>query len=135
MRRIAPASSTTTTSNRTPATPHSGWTASKASAAPINLIAERVLLGTIIATSGVIDDVYLDAGDHKRAAKLFEDVLERFDDKLTMKARAEALIGLGTARMHLGALDEAVGPLSEAADLDPPRRHLPGTWTPKNPFG
>jgi len=63
--------------------------------------------------------VYLDAGDHKRAAKLFEEVLERFDDKLTMKARADALIGLGTARMHLGALDEAVGPLSEAADLDP----------------
>ncbi|MBL8739803.1 MAG: tetratricopeptide repeat protein, partial [Myxococcales bacterium] len=63
--------------------------------------------------------VYLDAGDHKRAAKLYEEVLERFDDKLTMKARAEALIGLGSARLKMGALDEAVGPLSEAADLDP----------------
>ncbi len=63
--------------------------------------------------------VYLDAGDHQRAAKLYEDVLERFDDRLTMKARADALVGLGTARLHLGELDAAIGPLSEASDLDP----------------
>ncbi len=63
--------------------------------------------------------VFLDAGEAKRAAKLYEDVLERFDDKLTMRARADVLVGLGTARLKLGNLDEAVGPLSEASDLDP----------------
>ncbi|NUP10948.1 MAG: protein kinase [Polyangiaceae bacterium] len=63
--------------------------------------------------------VHLDAGDHKRAATLYADVLERFDDKLTMRARADALIGLGTARLHLGELDAAVPALSEASDLDP----------------
>jgi tetratricopeptide (TPR) repeat protein len=63
--------------------------------------------------------VLLDAGDHKRAASLYEEVLERFDDKLTMRARADALVGLGSARLKLGELDAAVGPLSEACDLDP----------------
>ncbi len=63
--------------------------------------------------------VCLDAGEAKRAVKLFEDLLERFDERLGMKMRAEALLGLGTARMKLGQLDDALAPLAEAADLDP----------------
>jgi tetratricopeptide (TPR) repeat protein len=60
-----------------------------------------------------------EATDAKRAAQLFQDVLTRFDEKLTMRMRAEALIGLGNARISLGDLKEAVAPLGEAHDLDP----------------
>jgi tetratricopeptide (TPR) repeat protein len=63
--------------------------------------------------------VYLDAGEAKRSVKLFEELLERFDERLGMKMRSEALLGLGTARYKLGQHDDAIAPLAEAADLDP----------------
>jgi tetratricopeptide (TPR) repeat protein len=59
------------------------------------------------------------SGDHKRAVVLFQDVLTRFDDKLTMRMRSDALLGLGNARIALGELKEAVAPLAEAHDIDP----------------
>lgn len=63
--------------------------------------------------------VVLDSGDARRAAKLFDDVLKGFDERIGMKTRHEALLGLGEARLKLGELDAALGPLGEAADLDP----------------
>lgn len=63
--------------------------------------------------------VLLDAGDAKRANKVFADVLERFDEKLGMKTRAEVLLGLGEARFKSGDLEGAISPLSEASDLNP----------------
>ncbi len=63
--------------------------------------------------------VYLDGGEAKKAAELYGNVLTEFDDKLSMKMRADALLGLGSARMKTGELDLAIAPLSEAADLDP----------------
>ncbi len=63
--------------------------------------------------------VLLDAGDGKRANKIFADILERFDDKLGMKTRADVLLGLGEARFKIGDLDGAISPLSEASDLNP----------------
>ncbi|MFO0551681.1 MAG: tetratricopeptide repeat protein [Polyangiaceae bacterium] len=63
--------------------------------------------------------VFLDAGDARRAVELFTELLGKFEDKLSTQARADALVGLGTARVKLGDLDAAIAPLSEAADLDP----------------
>ena len=63
--------------------------------------------------------VLLDAGQAKRAVKLFEDLDKRFGKDLPNKVRALGMLGLGEARMKSGDLDGALQPLSDASDLDP----------------
>ncbi len=63
--------------------------------------------------------VNLDAGKGKEAAKLYDDLLKRFGDRLDPLERADALLHLGEARRAAGDRDGAIEPLTDAADLVP----------------
>ncbi|AUX23142.1 protein kinase [Sorangium cellulosum] len=63
--------------------------------------------------------VHLDAGKASEAAALYRDVAERLGARLPGPERAEALLGLGEARLAAGDAEGAIGPLTDAADLLP----------------
>ena len=63
--------------------------------------------------------VTYDAGKGKEAARLFQDLLKRFGDTLTANERADAMLQLGESWMKAGEYEEAILPLTEAADLAP----------------
>lgn len=63
--------------------------------------------------------VTFDSNKGKEAARLYQDLLKRFGDGLTMNERADAMLMLGESWMKAGEYDEAILPLTEAADLLP----------------
>jgi tetratricopeptide (TPR) repeat protein len=63
--------------------------------------------------------VSLDAGKGKEAARLYQDLLKRFGETLTINERADGMLKLGEAWMKAGEYEEAILPLTEAADLAP----------------
>jgi tetratricopeptide (TPR) repeat protein len=63
--------------------------------------------------------VTFDSNKGKEAARLYQDLLKRFGEKLTADERAEAMLKLGESWMKAGEYDEAILPLTEAADLLP----------------
>ncbi|WP_437747363.1 tetratricopeptide repeat protein [Sorangium sp. So ce1504] len=63
--------------------------------------------------------VNLDAGRAKEAAELYGRLVDRFGAGLPERDRAEALLGLGEARLAAGDPDGAVAALNGAADLLP----------------
>jgi tetratricopeptide (TPR) repeat protein len=63
--------------------------------------------------------VSFDAGKGKDAARLFQDLLKRFGEGMTMNERADAMLKLGESWMKAGEFEEAILPLTEAADLAP----------------
>jgi len=63
--------------------------------------------------------VSFDAGKGKDAARLYQDLLKRFSDTMTMNERADAMLKLGESWMKAGEYEEAILPLTEAADLAP----------------
>ncbi len=63
--------------------------------------------------------VSFDAGKGKEAARLYQDLLKRFGETLTMNERGDAMLKLGESWMKAGEFEEAILPLTEAADLAP----------------
>ncbi|UQA56607.1 serine/threonine-protein kinase [Polyangium aurulentum] len=63
--------------------------------------------------------VRYDAKQYKESAELYGDLVQRFGEQIGTDDRAEAMLFLGQARLHLGQVEEAVQPLLEAADLLP----------------
>lgn len=63
--------------------------------------------------------VSFDAGKGKEAARLFQDLLKRFGETLTINERGDAMLKLGESWMKAGEYEEAILPLTEAADLAP----------------
>jgi tetratricopeptide (TPR) repeat protein len=63
--------------------------------------------------------VLFEYGDPKSAYAAHKELLAKGGDSLTQSDRAAALYRLGDSARKTGLLDEAVGPLREAADLDP----------------
>lgn len=77
-------------------------------------------------------------GDPQSAYKMHQDLFERHGDELAGADRADALYHLGESARRSGDLDAAVGPLREAADLDPsnprPLRSLAKVYDEKGDF-
>ncbi|MEZ4313247.1 MAG: tetratricopeptide repeat protein, partial [Polyangiaceae bacterium] len=63
--------------------------------------------------------VSFDSNKGKDAARLYQDLLNRFGAKLTANERADAMLKLGESWMKAGEYEEAILPLTEAADLLP----------------
>ncbi|MBK8257330.1 MAG: tetratricopeptide repeat protein [Polyangiaceae bacterium] len=63
--------------------------------------------------------VSFDSNKGKDAARLYQDLLKRFGEKLTMNERADAMLKLGESWMKAGEFEEAILPLTEAADMLP----------------
>lgn len=63
--------------------------------------------------------VSFDSNKGKDAARLYQDLLKRFGEKLTHNERADAMLKLGESWMKAGEYDEAILPLTEAADMLP----------------
>ncbi|MFO0757627.1 MAG: tetratricopeptide repeat protein [Byssovorax sp.] len=63
--------------------------------------------------------VNLDAGKAKEAATLYEDLVNRFGDRLGIDDKGEVMLRFGEARLKAGDPDGAIGPLNEAADYAP----------------
>ena len=63
--------------------------------------------------------VTFDSNKGKEAARLYQDLLKRFGEKLPLEERADAMLKLGESWMKAGDYDEAILPLTEAADMLP----------------
>lgn len=63
--------------------------------------------------------VTFENGSPKRAAELFQDLLERFGSRMSEHERGQAQYRLGEALRQVGNLADAKKPLEEAADADP----------------
>ena len=65
--------------------------------------------------------VTFEHGSPKRAAELYRTLLDRFKDSLTSEQRVVSLYRYGESLRRSGLEQEAVEPLTEAADIDPSR--------------
>ncbi|MCA9624499.1 MAG: tetratricopeptide repeat protein, partial [Myxococcales bacterium] len=65
--------------------------------------------------------VYLDAEDGAEAARLYAEIREKHMDAIADEDKATVFLNQGKALRIAGRLDEAMGPLQEAADLAPER--------------
>lgn len=65
--------------------------------------------------------VTFEHGSPKRAAELYRTLLDRFKDSLTSEQHVTSLYRYGESLRRSGLEEEAVAPLTEAADLDPGR--------------
>ena len=64
-----------------------------------------------------VADVAFEAGPADEAAELYRDLRERFRGKLEAAEKGKVLYRLGESLRLAGALDEAVAPLNEAAEI------------------